>query len=278
MGFIDIPYGKTYHRINVSERTRKEGTIMPVMDEFREEREAIKNASFPEKLKYFWSYYKWHTICTILGVTLLVILVRDILIQKDDAFFCALLNAAVPDQEQTEIFHNDFVEYAGIDVKEFDVRFDSTLTFNQGVGTEFAMSASQRLLVYTAAGELDVIVGNSEIFPEEANQGMFFDLREILTEEQLAKYEPYFYYVDQALIDEWDLISQEGSITAEYPLPPDPTKPEEMEQPIPVALFVTDCEKLTDVYYFPGDYVAVGVMVNAPNPENGVKFIDYLFE
>ena len=35
---------------------------MPVMDEFREEREAIKNAGWDYKLKYFWDYYKWFVI------------------------------------------------------------------------------------------------------------------------------------------------------------------------------------------------------------------------
>ena len=27
---------------------------MPVMDEFREEREALKNGTFKQKLQYFW--------------------------------------------------------------------------------------------------------------------------------------------------------------------------------------------------------------------------------
>ena len=35
---------------------------MPVMDEFREERETIKNGTFKQKWQYFCDYYKWHVI------------------------------------------------------------------------------------------------------------------------------------------------------------------------------------------------------------------------
>ena len=33
---------------------------MAVMDEFKEEREALKNGTPKQKLAYFWYYYKWH--------------------------------------------------------------------------------------------------------------------------------------------------------------------------------------------------------------------------
>ena len=36
---------------------------MAAMDEFRAEREAVKNGSFKEKLSYFWTYYKcYHSV------------------------------------------------------------------------------------------------------------------------------------------------------------------------------------------------------------------------
>lgn len=251
---------------------------MPLMDEFKEQREAIKNASLPVKLSYFWSYYKWHTICVVAALIALTIIICDMATKKEDVLFVALLNAAAPTEEQAVIFRENYIDYAGIDYDKYDVRFDNNFTLNQTDFAEYTLAASQRLLVYTGAGELDVVIGNSEIFPQQATQSMFRDLREILNAEQLEKYEPYFYYIDQAILDEWDRISDEGNIDSEYPDMPEPTKPEEMEQPIPVALFVTDCDTLTDAYSFPGDYVAIGVVANGPNPENALKFIDYLYE
>lgn len=262
---------------------------MPLMDEFKEERDAIKNGSFKDKVKYFWCYYKFHTIVTICVIGFAVILIHDIVSQKEDAFFAVMLNSAALDEEQTSAFRQNYADYAGIDTDEYDVLMDNTISFSSSGTDDFAanlneltMSASQRLMVYTAAGELDVIIGNSEIFPNQANQGMFHDLRDILTEEQITKYEPYFYYVDQAYIDALDAAADNLSVTGEMDeslaTPPDPGKPEEMEQPIPVAIYVTNCETLTDAYWFGGDYTALGVMVNAPNVDNALKFIDYVFD
>lgn len=251
---------------------------MPVMDEFKKERESIKNADFKTKLRYFFYYYKLHTIAVVAAVILVSTLIHDIVTQKDDALFAAMLNCAVLSEDDTTAFTQNYAEYAAIDTEEYNIQIDTTLYFSQDTLTELTMSASQRLMVYTSAGELDVIVGGSDIFPEQAGQGMFHDLRDILSAEQLAKYEPYFYYVDQAVIDETYELAETVSLDENYPEMPDPTKPEEMENPIPVGLFVTDCERLTNTYYFGGDYSVIGVMVNAPNLENSIKFIDYIFE
>uniref|UniRef100_UPI004057B6C5 hypothetical protein n=1 Tax=Acetatifactor sp. TaxID=1872090 RepID=UPI004057B6C5 len=262
---------------------------MPVMDEFKEERESIKNAGLKEKLKYFWYYYKLHTIGAIFAVVLIVTLIHDIASQKDDAFFAAMLNCAVPDPEKTEVFLQNYADYAGIDRNEYDVLVDSTISFAtedtaQFVAnlSELTMSAGQRLMAYTSAGELDVIIGGSNVFPDQAYQGMFHDLRDIMTKEQIAKYEPYFYYVDQAHITAMDEAEVELAINEnlddsmfDYP---DPTKPEDMKDPVPVAIFVTESATLNDYYWFGGDYAALGIMVNAPNVENTIQFIDYLFQ
>lgn len=262
---------------------------MPLMDEFKEERESMKNAGFSKKLKYFWDYYKLHTIGGIFAVVLAVTLIHDIVTQKDDALFAAMLNCAVPDQDQIEVFLQDYADHAAIDRNEYEVRLDTSISFATEDTAQFTanlneltMSAGQRLMAYTAAGELDIIVGGSDVFPDQAYQGMFYDLREIMTEEQIAKYEPYFYYVDQAHIDAMDEAEVQLTINEnlddsmfDYP---DPTKPEEMETPVPVGVFVTDSANLASTFWFGGDYTVLGIMVNAPNAENSIKLIDYLFE
>lgn len=251
---------------------------MPVMDEFKKEREVIKNADFKTKAKYFWDYYKMHTLAVIVAVALVTTLIYDIATQKESALFAVMLNCTVLDDEQFLVFQDDYKKYIDLDTKEFDIQIDTSLNFNLNAWQELNMSASQRLLAYTSTGELDVILGGPDIFPEQANQGMFCDLREILSAEQLAKYEPYFYYVDQTIIDEWYEISDTFDLEAEYPDMPEPTNPEEMDNPIPVGVFVTDSPRLDDLYYFGEGYCAIGVMVNAPHMENSLKFIDYLFE
>lgn len=251
---------------------------MPVMDEFKESREKIKNGSFKDKAKYFFDYYKVHVIVAVFAIVMVTTFIHDIVSQKDDAFYALMLNSILVDTEYIDAFHDSFVEYSGVDINEYDVMIDNSINFSDNPVDEITMSASQRLVALTASDSVDVMVGDSTIFPEQANQGMFCDLREILTEEQIAKYEPYFYYVDEAYIEYVDeaLDSYDPNIVLSDPI--DPTKPEEMEQPVPVGIFVTDSETLKNAYPFVGDYVAIGVMINAPHVDVSLDFIDFLFE
>ena len=45
---------------------------MAVMDEFKEEREALKNGTPRQKLAYFWYYYKWHVIIALVVIIMIV--------------------------------------------------------------------------------------------------------------------------------------------------------------------------------------------------------------
>jgi len=251
---------------------------MPLMDEFREERERIKNADLKTKLNYFWEYYKLHTIAVISCVAFLSLLIYSMVTSKDYAFFAAMVNSVAVSEEDIAAFKENYVNYAEIDLKEYEVQIDSSLISTDNPKSQLEMNASQKLMAYTSVGQVDVIVSGEDAFPYHASQGNFYDLREILTPEQLAKYEPYFYYVDQVVLDARNEMPTTGDFTTAYPDMPDPRKPEEMEQPIPVALFVTDRTALTETYFFEGDYVAVGVVANSSHLENAIKFIDFLFE
>ena len=65
---------------------------MPVMDEFREEREALKHGTLKEKLSYFVYYYKWHVIVSVCAIAAVAVLASQILTRKDTAFYAAMVN------------------------------------------------------------------------------------------------------------------------------------------------------------------------------------------
>lgn len=244
------------------------------MDEFKEQREKIKNASFKDKVKYYTYYYKWHAFVVIAVIALVAIWIHDVKTHKENALFAALLNNVTLDSEST--LYKDYADYAGIDLEKYQIILDNTLNIDPTATDEMSVSSSQRMMVYTAAAELDTIIGGEDIFPDYAYNGIFHDLRDILSEEQIKAYEPYFYYVDRTVV-ETILEAQtnmESTVISEIP---DPTKPEEMEDPVPVGIFVTNCQKLRDDYLFKGES-AIGVLTNAPHPENSLKFIDFLFE
>lgn len=248
---------------------------MAVMDEFKEERQALKKGTLKEKIAYFWYYYKWHTIAIIAAVVFIVAFARELLNQKEDAFYGAFVNAW--ELETAADYIQGFADTVGIDTNEYDVMIDSSLFISNTSMDETTMAAAQKLMVYTAAQEIDVMVSDSTSIEQYANNETFSDLRTILSEEQLEKYEPYFYYIDQSVVDEKNEALDNGADNY-VPDYPDPRKPEEMVNPIPVGIYVDSCQGLMDSYVFKEESVVLGVVVNTTRPETALAFLDYLFE
>ncbi len=253
---------------------------MAVMDEFKEERAALKNAPFKKKWEHFWYYYKWYFWGTILAISMLIFLIYQLCNQKETVFHAVMLNALCLTEENT--YTEDFAQYAGINTDKQEIEFDTSFQISEDVYDEMSVMMSQKLVSFAAAAELDVMVASEYCFQTYAHTNTFYDLRYFLTEEQLAKYEPYFYYIDGEIIKTMEaaIMDLEGSFVPVYP---DPTKPEEMKDPIPVGIYVSSNDKLLENFYFAGngevtENVVLGVYGNTEYPENCLKYLEYLFE
>lgn len=255
--------------------TGKGGTAMAVMDEFREEREALKNGTLKQKLSYFVYYYKWHVIVTVLSVILVVSLIVQMVTRKDTAFYVCMLNTSPQNAEQ---YTADFAEFAEIDLNTYNVIFDTSMSISQGeILDQDTVASTEKLMVYIAASELDVMVTDEASIQEYANAEYFFDLREFLTPEQVEQCEPYFYYVDWKVVEEWRaaIDNFDQSYVPSYP---DPRKPEEMEQPVPVGIYLDKSEALKRSFYFLSDDVVLTVFRSTTKPETALKFVDFLMK
>lgn len=248
---------------------------MAVMDEFKEERKALKNGTPKQKLQYFWYYYKWYVFAGIAVIALSTSLIYQIATKKEEAFYAILLNST--ELAPAPQYNQGFLDHAGIDMDKYDALFDSSLFISTMSMDETTMASQQKLMVYIAAAQIDVIAGGTEIFEQYAYNDNFYDLRELFDEEKLAAYEPYFYYIDKAVAAKREEAAYNLDMES-VPETPDPTRPELMEEPVPVALFVDECQGLMDSYYFSsGERVVLGVVVNTKRPELSVEYIDYLF-
>ena len=59
---------------------------------------------------------------------------------------------------------------------------------------------------------------------------------------------------------------------------PDPTKPEEMDKPIPVLIDISHCSKLEKIYDNPGDSLAFGFVADAPSYEMPIDFLSFIMK
>ena len=128
---------------------------MPVMDEFREEREAIKQKSLKERFQYFLDYYKWHVIGGVVLIACAISLVHSVATRKEWAFYGAFVNAY--QTPQYDAFREDFADRADIDLKEYDVLFDTNMYITDNAFDQGNVDATERLAVYIAAGDVDVM-------------------------------------------------------------------------------------------------------------------------
>ena len=250
---------------------------MAVMDEFREEREALKNADLKTKWQYFLDYYKWYVIGGVAVLAFAISMIHSALTAKDNALFGYFLNTYA-EEEKTIACLNDFAESAEIDLNEYQVSIDSSLQYTAGSMDENSYTASQKIMVTIAASDVDFLAADESAFEYYANSDTFFDLREIYTEEELAIFQDYIYYVDMDVVREKEAVVDSGQFE-NYAAPVyDHFAPEEMGDPVPIALCIQDCPKLADTYYFRKGAVPMGIVVNTQRLDATKQFVEYLFE
>ncbi|MDE6699736.1 MAG: hypothetical protein K2K10_01795, partial [Acetatifactor sp.] len=96
---------------------------MPVMDEFREEREAIKHGTPKQKYQYFKDYYRLPLIIFLVASAFIGILIYQFVTRKDSAFYAVLLNCSP--YEKNEWFTEDYTQRGGSDLNKVDVTLDT---------------------------------------------------------------------------------------------------------------------------------------------------------
>lgn len=252
---------------------------MAVMDEFREEREAIKNAPMKKKILYFWDYYK---LQTIIVVAVIAVIIGFIYVQSTNTE--ALMNGILLNCYSSELDYtpdnlaNDFLENQGVDTKKYSINFISDLTYDMEESNVYSLdkdSAKQTITVYSEAGDLDFVTGSFEDLMDIAYKGVFVDLSEVLSEDEYAMYESYFLYLDMDVYEKRKEMLENGGDTSSIQIP-DCTDKDAMKEPIPVLIDMSQSEVLMKIYNHSIDNLAIGLGGNEGNMERTREFVDYL--
>lgn len=249
---------------------------MPVMDEFREEREALKQKSFKDKFQYFLDYYKWHVIGGVALIACVVSLINSVLNRKECVFYGAFINAY--QTPECEAFREEFAASAGIDLEKSDVMFDTDMFIADNAHDQTSVNTAQRLMVYVAAGDVNIMAGGPAIMNQYAYNEFFQDMRQVLPEELQEKLAPYYYYVDAALIEEINAKQEDGIMTETPDYPANPHDPQSMTEPVPVGLYIQSCPRIQEAFVFQDDDVILSVVVNESNPDTVLQFISSIYD
>lgn len=247
---------------------------MPVMDEFKEERDKIlKEGTLKDKVNYLVYYYKWHVIAAVLIAWFVISLVVTIVTHKEPGFYSVIVNGT--QLLSSDTYAEEFGTVIGIDPEKEEVILESDLYLNWETNDEMTASNAQKIAVYVSAGDLDTIVSDLHAMNYYGYNDIIMDVREYLSPDLIELYEPYFYYVDRALIEAKKAADEAGdySFTLEYPDNPyDPTK---MTDPVPVAINVKEITSFTNHFFFKKESL-FGVFKNTSRLEQCVEFLEFM--
>lgn len=256
---------------------------MALRDEIKREQESLKTKPLKEKIQYIADYYKWQIIGVLVAVVCVCCFIYSGVTAKDELLRGVLLNVKLynfdASQEDYLKISDDFLTQQNLSGEKYKLALNTSITLTGGEDAETQYYQYQNQSVLTtqyAAGALDFITGDLNTIIDLAYVEYVIDLSEILSEEEYAAYEPYFLYIDKAVVDEINqsIENMESSFQIDYP---DCTNPNAMEEPIPVLIDMSQSEIVQTIYNYPAnDTIVFGIFSNVQNEEYTVEFMNYL--
>lgn len=171
---------------------------MAVSDDIKKQHKKVRKKGFKAMVSYFWDYYKVPTAIVLMAAVFLFFLIRDMTSTLPYGFYAMMINSTLhPDGNDIA---DDFAQYAGIDTQSVDVIIDTSQSLSTGTYNTYDVSTQEKIMTITAAGDLDVMIADQSVFEQYARNSYMMDLRELMSEEELNKYDGYIYYIDGAIL------------------------------------------------------------------------------
>lgn len=245
---------------------------MAVMDEFKEEREAIKKAPLGKRVEYFFDYYKWHTIIIIVSVIAICAFIYEVSTNKDTGFEVAIINAYTDDVDASSMIE-EFLPYLDIDTSKEEMIIDDTYYLDYINQDTNHATFLQKLITLVSTKVIDVMAADEVTYARLAYINMFMDLEECMSEEFLEEYADQIVYIDQVMLDKMEESSDD--MTEEDYIIGDAS---DMEEPVAVGIYVDENSKLYEYYSFMDEPVVIGVVGNTTHLESAIAFVEYALD
>ncbi len=257
-----------------------------VNDEIREQQRKTKDMTLKGKLQYFWDYYRYHTLAAVFITFMAVSLIHNVVTAKDYIFNGIMLNAYSLSSQSIE---TAFAEYAGLDTEKYECFIDTSSTMSLDNHTEYEMATGQKIVAMIQTRDLDAVVFDSEMFNNYSYNQMFCDLRNVLTEEELARHKDNLYYIEYAeirkmeedsdyicpeLVTPYDDRTPEG-VAAEAEKH---RHPENMEEPVPVGIYMADSPFAVKSNSYFHVIPIFGIVTSSERYDTARQYLEFLWD
>lgn len=245
---------------------------MPWQDSRKNMQKMLKTKD-PQKITaYIWDCYKWHILGLLVLALIAGILIHGSVSEKDHVLQGFFLNALAEEEAVTQLEQN-FLEAYPIETEKEDIDFDGSRYYIPELDKTSSYENLQLVSVQMIAGDVDFAVADWDLLTQMAYSDLLCELESVLTPEQMERLCPYFLYYDKAIYRQ--MKASDNQTTADLSFP-DPSKPEEMEEPVAVMVDLSGSEELAALYPNAKARYAFGFAVNAENPENAQNLLSFL--
>ncbi len=209
-----------------------------------------------QRKQYFLDYYLFPMSVLVVILAIVCLLGWHFFLkpQPENVLYAAIVDDSLDEKKQAQTV-KDMQDILGADGKYKQVHIDDFFYLKDG--------ALDKIQVYLHSQQIDVLILDQKVFEEFAGYGYFQSLDK-LTEENLAeKYDTDYVYA--AGYRDTDEVSFEDHETGQG----------ETEA---YGLSLENENRFTEMTGGYLEHPVFAVAVDAPNPENALKFLDYLMD
>ena len=171
---------------------------MPLMDEFREEREKIKDAPMRAKMQYFADYYLKWVIAAAAVLIVVIILIVDMARHKEEMLYVMFANFRDLGRTEADIEDAFAAQYLE-DPKKQRITAESDIYILADDETDtsgdvkmyekYTYSDQQKVTMQLAVGGMDLMISGEDILQRYVEFGYVIPLENIYSPEELKAFE-----------------------------------------------------------------------------------------
>ena len=207
-----------------------------------------------QKIQYLKDYYLLPAVGVILLIAVAVSLIWHVARPRtENLLYAAVIDESLDEKKLAQVTA-DMSNLLGADGKRKTVQIDDSFYVKDG--------ALDKLQVYLHSQQIDVVILDRELFEEYAGYGYFEILDEVTEEDLEKKYGESYQYA--AGYKEDDEVSFEDHETGQGEVKP-------------YGISLSGDNRFTEMSEYIKDPV-FAVAVGTKNPENALKFLEYLME
>lgn len=167
-----------------------------VHDEVKEQQQKLKGKPFKEKWAYFWEYYKIQTIVVIAVLAFAGNLIYTFATRKDTVMEVAFVNCYMNTEVDSDTMIADFEQYADIDTSSDCAAINRDMYVDYENSDQYSYANMQKIIAMISGKTLDALITDDTYMDHNLEAGLFCDLHQYFTDEELAQYGDQVIYKD----------------------------------------------------------------------------------